>query len=411
MTFSYSRRDFLAGVLATGTLAAVGTYFAPGGRPGPSISLRFVTGRDPTGGRDLLISQWNRANPRARVEVDEITGSTRDQRDAMISRVTSGNADVLNLDIINIPYFQSRGHIAPIELQGVDEFIPNTLLASKLGDAGATQTWAAPFNTDVGMLFTRLGTDPAAADATEPTLATVIDGLVPDRSRQFAGQLKPQSSSSDEAFAVNILEHALSRNENILQGDNGMPARELEAWQQALQPLRAAVGAERILLCDSEEDTRDKFRTMNPTYMRNWPVKYRELQQLNDPDVARSAVRVGSLPVGILGGQSLALAATSTQASRAAEFIHFLTSVESQKVLASYGIAPTRKGAYADPNLKAFIPHLEQIRGAVEQARPRPVHPSYAAFSEAFVPPMKRLLERGEDLTTRFVEDTQNALR
>jgi multiple sugar transport system substrate-binding protein len=385
MTFEYSRRDFLAGVLATGTLAAVGTYFAPGGRPGPSITLRFVTGRDPTGGRDLLISQWNRANPRARVEVDEITGSTVDQRDAMISRVTSGNADVLNLDIINIPYFQSRGHITPIELQGVDEFIPNTLLASKLGDPGATQAWAAPFNTDVGMLFTRLGADPAAADATEPTLATVIDGLVPDRSRQFAGQLRPLSSSSNEAFVVNVLEHALSRNENILQGDNGMPARELEAWQHALQPLRVAIGAERILLCDSEDDTRDKF--------------------------ARSAVRVGSLPAGILGGQSLALAATSPQVSRAAEFIHFLTSVESQKVLASYGIAPTRKGAYADPNLRAFIPHLEQIRGAVEQARPRPVHPSYAAFSEAFVPPMRQLLEQGEDLTTRFVEDTQNALR
>jgi multiple sugar transport system substrate-binding protein len=411
MTFEYSRRDFLAGVLATGTLAAVGTYFAPGGRPGPSITLRFVTGRDLTGARDLLVSQWNRANPRARVEVDELTGSTVDQRAAMISRVTSGNADILNLDIINIPYFASRGHITPIELQDVDEFIPNTLLASKLGDPDASQHWAAPFNTDVGMLFTRLGTDLAAADTPEPTLATVIDGLAPDGSHQFAGQLRPLSSSSNEAFAVNILEHALSRDENILQGDNGMPARQLEVWQHAMEPLRAAVGAERILLCDSEEDTRDKFRTQSPTYMRNWPVKYRELQQFNDPDVARSRIRVGALPVGILGGQSLALAATSTEADRAVDFIQFLTSEDAQKILASYGIAATRKGAYSDPNLKAFIPHLEQIRGAVEQSRPRPIHPNYIGFSEAFVPHMKRLLEQGVGLTTQFVDDIQHALR
>jgi multiple sugar transport system substrate-binding protein len=410
MTFEYSRRDFLAGVLATGTLAALGTYFAPGGRPGPSITLRLVTGRDLTGARDLLISQWNRANPRARVDVEVVTGSTVDQRDAMRSRVTSGNADILNLDIINIPYFASHGHIAPIELQGVDEFLPSTLVASKLGDPDATQHWAAPFNTDVGMLFRRVESDPATADTAEPTLATVIDGLAPDGSHQFAGQLRPLSSSAEEAFAVNILEHALSRDENILQGDNGMPARELEAWQRALQPLQAAVGAERILLCDSEEDTRDKFHTQSPTYMRNWPVKYRELQQMNDLDVARSRIRVGPLPIGILGGQSLAVATTSTEASRATEFIHYLASEESQKVLASYGIAATRKGAYSDPNLKAFIPHLEQLRGAVEQARPRPICPRYPEFSAAFVPHMKRLLEQGMDLTTRFVEDIHNAL-
>jgi len=99
------------------------------------------------------------------------------------------------------------------------------------------------------------------------------------------------------------------------------------------------------------------------------------------------------------------LASTSAEASRATDFILFLTSEDSQKVLASYGIAATRKGAYADPNLRAFIPHLEQIRGAVEQARPRPIHPGHAEFSKAFVPHMKRMLEQGADLTTQFVDD------
>ena len=408
----YSRRDFLVGVLATGTLAAVGTYLAPGGRSEPAITLRFVTGADPTGARDLLVSMWNRANPRAFVLTDELPDSAADAHDTMISKAENKAADVLNLDIVDVPYFHQRGFIAPIELQDAQEFVDTTLLASRLGDPKATEFWAAPFNADAGMLFERLGTDPApAGDTDTPQLKAVVDGLARDRSKQFAGQLKPESESSYEAFTVNILEHALSRNPDLLDAGKGTPAWDLDAWRNALQPLRDAVVAERVTLCSSEVDTRQKFLGPPPlTYMRNWPVKYRELQQAGDPDVARGRIRVGPLGVGILGGQSLAVVRTSPNASRAADFIRFLTSESAQKILASYGLAPTRKGAYNDTSLKAFIPHLQKIRGAVEQARPRPIHPSYAAFSAALVPPVRRLLDDGQELSKQFIDDLEKAL-
>jgi len=406
----YSRRDFLAGVLATGTLSAAAMYFAPGGRPIPSVTLKLVTGVDPTGARDLLIEIWNRANPRKTLEREEVTGSTADQRAAMISRVTSGNADILNLDIIDIPYFQSKGYITPIELENVDEFLPKTLMASKLGDSESMEFWAAPFNTDVGMLFERSSDDPVSLDnQSPPTISDVID-RVPDGSFQFAGQLQPASSSTEEAFAVNVLEHALSRNERILRGENGMPAKELEVWQNALVPLRAAITNKRITLCDSEDETREKFRTQKLSYMRNWPRQYRELQQLDDPDVKASRIQVHPLPVGILGGQSLALVEKSTQGSHASEFIRFATGVSAQKILASYGLAATHNGAYTDPNLRAFIPHLEKIKGAVEDASMRPIHRNYNVFSEDLVFHMQRLLRQGVELPTQFVDDLQKAL-
>ena len=410
MNWEYSRRDFLAGVLATGTLAAVGTYFSPGGRPAPSIRLRMVTGADPTGARDLLINTWNRANPNAQVETRVIEGSTFEQRSEMISAVKNGGADILNLDIINIPHFQKNDYIAPIDLNA-DDFLDESLLTSRLGDPSSTTFWAVPFNADVGMLFQRKPPGEQRTGEDGPALTAVIDDPALDGSHQFAGQLRPESSSSYEAFAVNVLEHALSRDPDILTGNTALPASELERWQHSLQPVRDAVKAGRVTLCNGEDDTEEEFRTAPRTFMRNWPVKYRILQKFGDADAAKSQIRVGKLPVGVLGGQSLALVKASPNQSQATALIHFLTSLESQKILASYGLAATRTLPYTDQNLKAFIPHLETVRGAIEDARPRPIHPNYAEFSAAFVGPLKRMLVNDEDLTTAFVEAIQKTLK
>ena len=96
----FSRRDFLAGALLTGTLSAVGTFLTPGGSTPPSVTVDFITGSEPSGALDLLVRMWNQANPRAVVNLVTAGGeSTKDQRDAMINRIEKGTADVLNLDI------------------------------------------------------------------------------------------------------------------------------------------------------------------------------------------------------------------------------------------------------------------------------------------------------------------------
>jgi multiple sugar transport system substrate-binding protein len=400
----YSRRDFLAGVLATGTVAAVGTYFAPGGR---SITLNFVTGVDPTGARDRLVDMWNDANPRAFVRVDQLSDSAVDAQAAMISKVASGNADVLNLDVIDIPFFRREGHIEPIALPDHAEFLPATLVASKLESPGEDMFWAAPFNADVGMLFERVAAGVADSDREGPTLKAVVDQLRGGPPGRFAGQLDLESTETGEAFAVNVLEHALSRDDRILQRGSGAPTLELNVWQAALQPLRESLAAGQITPSGSEDDTRSQFSQKGLTYMRNWPVEYRKLQTDGDEDAKRGGVRVTSLGVGVLGGQSLALAARSfaadpfgTARAAATDFIRFLTGEPAQKILAAYGFPPSRKGAYTDDRLKAFIPHLGTVRGAVEDARPRPVDPDYPEFSATtFVPTMRRVL-KGEDLWT-----------
>lgn len=406
----FSRRDFLTGVLFTGTAAAAATYFAPGGRAIPSVVLNFVTGVDPTGARDLLILMWNRANPSTKINIDPVEGSTADQRMQMLGRAQVGAADILNLDIINVSLFKSQGYIEPLELIP-NNFLPKTLIASRLGNSNPNADyWAAPFNADVGMLFARGDPGSSVRAAALPSMSTVIDTLVPRGSHQFAGQLMPLSSSSYEAFVVNVLEHALSRDGRIID-EYGAPAEQLEVWQAALEPLQAAIADGRMNPGDSEEDTRDRFREQRLAYMRNWPVKYRELQRDGDAGIALSSVRVGSLPLGVLGGQSLAITRNCVDKVRAKAFIDYLTSDSSQKILASYGLAATSLAAYADQNLRAFIPHLDNVRGAIEEARLRPAHPNYQAFSDVLVRNMLGLLQRGQGLTTQFINELLATLK
>jgi multiple sugar transport system substrate-binding protein len=403
MAERYSRRDFLIGVLACGTLTAGSLYLLPGGRSIPAIELTLVTGADDTGARDLLIEMWNRANPSATVRTIVVQGDTGDQRRAMVDLARSGRADILNLDIIHIPYFAREELITPIEIDDPNAFLDRTLMANRV-DGETRRYWAVPFNTDVGLLFQRVSGDALAPDRV--TLAEVIDDA-PAGSRRFVGQLRPTASVSHEAFVVNLLEHALSRDPSILAED-GTPSYDLPRWRNALEPLAGAIADGRIALADTEANTIDQFMAIDgsrPQAMRNWPVAYRTLQERNDVDVRAGRIRVDSLPIGVLGGQSLALVSRSPHHSAAVEFIRFVTDEAAQKVLAAHGLAPTRIAAYNDVNLQAFIPHLATVRGAVETARPRPIHPNYAEFAATVVRHGQALLHEGTELPPQFIEE------
>ena len=405
----FSRRDFLAGALATGTLSAAATYLTPGGRAISSAEIRFATGIDLTGARDLLIEMWNRANPQSTVTLKPVKGSTLDQRNAMIDLVKGGDADVLNIDVIHIPFFQENKYLAEVEPEDLNGFLPQCLLTSRLGDPKSTTFWAVPFNTDVGMLFQRLVSD-FGPETQPPSLAQAVDTLVADGSARFAAQLQSEPSSSEEAFVVNVLEHALSRDRGLLDPARGLPTLDAKRWREALDPLRTAVVRSRVTRAATEDTTRETFQKNILSFMRNWPVKYRELQQFGDSDARTSRLRVSELPVGILGGQSLAVAANADNVDRATDFIRFMTGLPAQKVLASYGLPPVRAGAYDESSVQAFIPHLKAVQAAVEKAQPRPVSPKYSDFSRVVVTYVAGLLDEGRDLTTDFTDDMAKAL-
>ncbi|MFV2018965.1 extracellular solute-binding protein [Micromonospora sp. LOL_023] len=412
----YSRRSFISGVLATGTFTAASIYLMPGARTPPEIELRLVSGVDPTGARDLLISMWNDTNPRSPLRVDTVAAGSGDERQIMLDRAQGGEADLLNLDVVDVPEFAAKELITPIPVSNAQQATTALPQSSRVtGDDGSY--WAVPFNTDVGMLFSRTDED---TPLETPQLSELLRAI-PDGTQQFVGQLRPTVSAFYEAFVANVLEHAIAERPGVLKpvdapGVGSVADRisqDLDLWNSALNPLREAILAGRVLLSGDETDSRDQFAApQSPCrYMRNWPVKYRELQQQLNPDVRAGRVRVEPLTVGILGGQSLAVAASSPYAERAMEFIAYATSEPAQKTLAMHGLVPTAIGAYTDANIKAMVPHLDKVREAVERALPRPAHPNYRRFSDVIRQHVELFLYDGQDLAPRFIEEMMAALQ
>jgi multiple sugar transport system substrate-binding protein len=393
----YSRRSFLAGVVSTGLVSAGATFLLPGGRT-RSDSLsgrpRLCTGTDLTGARAAVIGMWNEANPDAKVELDEVPGGSRAERDSMVERIKNGAVDIVNLDVVDIREFAKEGYIKQISLPTRTYFPAVERVHRVAADSG--RYWAVPFNSDVGMLFSR-GT--AGLDTRQPLLPQVIRRDNRGVAR-FVGQLLPDTENDTEAFVVNILEHALSVDSGILDRD-GRVAEDPVRWQDALAPLRRAVLHNDVVRARNEEETRDLFEA-GLTYMRNWPARYRGL---------RHQVALLRLPSGILGGQSLALVANAANVDTSVRFIEFATSAAAQRVAAAHGLAPALTHAYDDPSLLRAMPHLEAVKSALEHAVPRPTHRHYRDFASAVRRHVLPFLGQPNGrLTSAFTDDIRSTL-
>jgi multiple sugar transport system substrate-binding protein len=392
----YSRRSFLAGALTAGMLSTAASYLLTRRE---SITLTLATGADTTGGRAQLITMWNQLNPDTQIQVHVVNSSTQDQFD----KFNQTSADIFNLDVIHIPRFAAEGRIKPITPQNDISLLAPLKRVCSVGGS-ESDFWAVPWNADVGMLYRRV-TDRTSGGG-EPTLKSML-GLAPG---QFVGQLETVGSQTDEAFVINALEHALAQDDAILDAD-GVVSTSLGQWAAALHPLHDAIQRKRVLAEAGEQSTVNTYERQNVRYMRNWPVYFPAVDRSEREDPGTIEIRLGRLPTGILGGQSLAVAAKSRHRSEAERAIHFLTDTPAQKMLASYGFAPTGVDAYIDPGLQEARPELSLIRDAVEQARPRPMTTGYAAFADAFKRHVHDYLYSGQALSQQFIEDIKAALK
>ncbi len=114
MELPYSRRSFIVGVLTCGSVTASATYLLSD--PGPDITLRIGSGSDPSGGRELLIRQWNAMHREAKAEIIEFGTSTTDQRERLRDAARTHAVDIVNLDVIDVPAFAQDGLIEELDL-------------------------------------------------------------------------------------------------------------------------------------------------------------------------------------------------------------------------------------------------------------------------------------------------------
>jgi multiple sugar transport system substrate-binding protein len=398
---SYSRRSFWAGATACAALAAFDGRAQTAKRrtrPSGRVSLKLVTGDDPTGARQTLVAAWNEANPQTQVAYEPLKLNAWDQYQTMKAYAKNGGADILNLDIVNIPEFAANGWLVSVDPERVADFLARPLASCRYKNS----YYALPFNSDVGMLF-------CARDAE----ITDLNTLLLSSANRWIAQLDDSKADSGEAFVCNVLEHAIAIDPGLLGGTPGNPRYLFEnhnagRWNEALSPLRGAIAANRVIRASGEDDSNSRFANREAPYLRNWPVNYQKLTPGVPGPAGLSITQLGS---GVLGGQNLAVLRGCAHQSEAKKVIAFLTSHLAQTILASHGFIPTVVHVYgsSDP-LAKLVPHLGNVRGAIENSFARPRTRKYAEFSREFLDIARDFLLNGKNFTVGAMENLRSKI-
>ncbi|MFV0134748.1 extracellular solute-binding protein [Streptomyces sp. HMX87] len=395
-----------------------------GAVPGDIVvaSGRDVTGRN--GIRQRLIDAWNEEQERTgtgyRARLVELPGNADEQRSQLLGALQSGSSayDVVNLDVTWVPEFAAAGLIRPLPKSLVDKDVIRPVARTA---RWAGEVYAAPFNSDVGLLYyrrdhlRRAGVQRPDLDGGGldwqglRTLINTVDEHLPrppGHEKGWTTQLaayEGRTVNAVEAFASTAEDFALTDEDGRYTADAEELARgiaELRRRTEVSYTLQDAVHSD-------EAASLGDFADGRTTFLRHWPYVYGTLHQ----SFTTGQLGVTALPGrAVLGGQNLAVTASSPRSAKAVDLIRYLTGRESERCLLDAGFAATRTSAYTDDGLRCRVtgatpspsPTGERpdrmprdragrpaharpvLLPALQRAVHRPRTPLYGAFTQTF---------------------------
>jgi len=203
----------------------------------------------------------------------------------------------------------------------------------------------------------------------------------------YSGQFKQY-----EGLVCDMMEFIWSNGGAAVDSRTGQVSLDKPAAMQAVSFVRDRIigkAAPLGVLNYEEPESLDLFIQGKAVFLRNWPYAW---SLANDPETSRVAGRIGveRLPcfpghdsASTLGGWQFGINRYSRHPEAAWQFIRFMTSAESQEILAlESGLAPTRRSVYDVPLIQEKTPHLKAFLPAFKKARPRPLSPVYPMISQ-----------------------------
>jgi multiple sugar transport system substrate-binding protein len=346
----------------------------------------ILSGHDDStdGQRGKLLEQWNALHPDTRALIVELPEIADAQRSEMLARAQAGGGgvDVYNLDVTWTAEFAAAGHLQSLDESRVrtGDFLPGPLSTCRYDG----RLWALPFNTDVGLLYF----NPELLAKVRRTEAPSEWGGLVDDAVEIAGVSNGATAGyvgqfdDYEGLTVTAMEMVWGAEGAVVDDEGAVlpDSRDVAAVRTAFGRLKTVA---RTLPPTNEATSIEEFRNGRALYMRNWPLADRTLR-----DAERGPVipfGVATLPGGsaALGGQNLAVSATTDMPKASRALVEFLTDARSQQQLFQRGGLPaTRKIVYKDPAVQSDF--TTTLVAALDGARTRPVVPHYAAFSRAF---------------------------
>src|SRR5690349_12415061 len=362
------------GPVAPGTVApGAGSRGAAGAAAGTTI-VTILSGADTSvspgnapvqpddgGMYAQLVDWWNKyEEPVTKIHVvlDTVSGAATADHSEMLADAESGDTrfDIYNLDNEWVPEFAAGHFIRPLRGQlqlDTAGFLKKPMASGEYGN----QLYAAPFTTDVGLLYYRkdLVSEAEVAGLSSfkglADLASRAMAKRPGLTTGYAGQF-----ASYEGLTVNLLEIIDAADADAFRENGTIGDR--DAVIEGLTELSFAMasGATGLIpateLGYTEAQAVADFAAGDAVFMRNWPVYYQQLVTAKGKGSSQLAhdVAVAPLPFpSVLGGQDLAIAQASPHPEAALRIIKYLTSAQAERCLfAVAGFPATRAGAYAD---------------------------------------------------------------
>jgi multiple sugar transport system substrate-binding protein len=345
-----------------------------------SGDVTWCIGKDTTGSFSTVVDNFNKANPKAHAKLIELPTSADDQRRLQVQRLRakSSECDVLGMDVIWTAEYAAQGWLKDVSdyiSQNGDKFIKSTVDTTEYNG----KNWAVPFNSNAGFIYYRTDKVSSAPKDWETLYKEAADkgGIVYQGFRY-------------EGLTVNFLELLYSKGGSIVSDDGKKATADSQEVKDVLKFMGDGIkngAAPKAVTTYMEEESRRAFESGSPAFMRNWPYAYalgKKSKIGKNFDIANFPGFSGQQGAGVLGGYNLGISAYSKNPSGALAFAEFATKPDQQKIMATEAsLPPTTSATYDDPAVKKAMPFADQLKTAIEQAKPRPVSPVYPQISEA----------------------------
>jgi multiple sugar transport system substrate-binding protein len=400
-----TRRDFCKGVMGMGVagsalipllagcdLASPSTNDSkpsPVANGGPT-SIVWQTEHDDVGTYSSLADAFNAVNKYGiHVTVRDTSGEQTHNDLVDILRAKQGSPDVVSMDVIWTEEFASGGFVMPLDTLWPASERQGYLSTPLAGSTYQGKLWAAPFRTDIGLLYYR-------TDLINSAPRTWDDFMTLAQSKQVKSKTRygyVWQGKKFEGLVCDFLEILSSCGGSVLDPRNPKQITvNSPETRQALKLMQSFMTISPPDVLDQDEERSAAiWESGDAAFMRNWPAFIAVTNNSGKPEIARN-FDVAALPSAIpgtttsscVGGWGLGINAYSKQKDAAWEFIQWMLQEDAQKFAAiDASFTVTLKSVYHDPSVLGQNPLYSKLPSIIEHAQLRPQSPKYPDISQA----------------------------
>jgi multiple sugar transport system substrate-binding protein len=367
------------------------------------------------------------------VRIETLPANATQQREQVVRRLAARDSsiDVLSMDVIYTAEFANAGFLRPYTAGEKARLTDGMLPAPVATGMWKDTLYAAPFKTNVQLLWYRKSL--AEAAGVDPTSeAFTWDEMI--KAALAQGKEISEQGARYEGYMVWINALVLSAGGQILTdpeaGKDARPSLAGPAGDKAAEivgNLARSPAAASDLTVAQEEQGRAVFQGDDGMFMLNWPYVLA---------AARTAVEEGTLDKAVvddigwaryprvfpdrasappLGGANLGIGAFSKHPEQSLALVECVNSREgATQYMLDEGEPSPFAASYDDPKVREAYPNADLIRESIAQGGPRPITPFYVDVAGSVIQtwhPPESVVAETPSKTDSFMADVLGGRR